>query len=156
LIINKQLPKEQKMKNLAVILIVCFTLNSCGLILRGKKQDIEFTSNQPDIEIWLDGEKIGEIKEFKSYYDQFTENGVVKKESIENKASVSLERKTRHLLEFKKNGYITKSIRIDRTPSNFIVFLDSFFLLVPLIPDFATGAIYDLEADITNIILTKQ
>jgi hypothetical protein len=69
---------------------------------------------------------------------------------------IKLESKLTYSIEFRKEGFATKTVNIQNHVGAGWIILDILGGLLPIIVDAATGAWYDLDQKNVNAILEKQ
>jgi len=118
---------------LCLIAVTVFIFNGCGLIFQGTKQDVGFDSGPGAAEVWVNGAKVGVTP-----------------------CKIELKRNEEYTIEFKKEGYQTKSYRITNGVGAGWVILDILGGLIPVVIDAATGAWSSLDQNSINATLEKQ
>jgi hypothetical protein len=115
------------------IIIICFFLTSCALIFKGTKQEVNFGSDPQRADVYVNGAKLGETP-----------------------FAIELVTKNTYTIEFRKEGYESKTVLINNKIGAGWVILDILLGLVPVVVDAATGAWYSLDQKNVNAILEKQ
>jgi hypothetical protein len=116
-----------------LLAVAALILNGCASIFKGTREEVMFDSGPGGAEVWVNGAKVGVTPcriQFKS------------KEDLK--------------VEFKKEGYETKSYFISGSVGAGWVVLDVLGGLIPVIIDAATGAWYYLDQTNINAVLEKQ
>lgn len=115
------------------ILVGVFLFAGCATIFKGTKEDVFLDGGPGAVEVYLNGEKIG--------------NAPVK---------IELKRDQEYKVDFRKDGYVSKTYQISSKIGLGWVVLDVIGGAVPLVVDIATGACYSLEPNSINSVLEKQ
>lgn len=113
--------------------IVAFLFIECATVFKGTSEDVYFNSDPTGTQVYINGQYMGRTP-----------------------VNLKLESKKSYNIEFKKEGYITKSYTITNHVGAGWVILDVIFGLVPVIVDAATGAWFKLDQDNVNLVLEKQ
>jgi len=121
-----------KIKILALGLAILY-FSSCATMFKGTSEEVNFNSDPQKAGIWIDGKKMG-MTPF----------------------SLKLESKKNYTIEFKKDGYTTKTFNITNHIGAGWIILDVLGGLIPVIVDAATGAWYSFDQKNINMILEKQ
>ncbi len=121
-----------KIKILAVALM-CIYLSSCALVFKGTKEDVSFRSDPQRAEVHVNGVRMGETP-----------------------LTLKLVTKQTYAIEFKIDGYKSKSVQINNKVGAGGVVLDILAGLFPVIIDAATGAWYSLDQKNIDAVLEKQ
>lgn len=118
-----------------VALLTCMVLifNSCAIIFSGTNAGVRMDSSPDGVEVWVNGAKAGVTP-----------------------CKIELKKNQEYSIEFKKEGYQTRSYRLTNSVGAGWVVLDILGGLVPVIIDAATGAWYSLSQDNINAVLEKQ
>lgn len=116
-----------------LIAVAAFIFNGCAIIFKGTKEEVSFDSGPGAAEVYVNGAKVGVTP-----------------------CRVQLKSKEEYTIEFRKEGYQTKSIRISNSVGAGWVVLDILGGLIPVIIDAATGAWYYLDQTSVNAVLEKQ
>ncbi|PIU45482.1 MAG: hypothetical protein COS95_03520 [Ignavibacteriales bacterium CG07_land_8_20_14_0_80_59_12] len=116
-----------------LIAVAAFIFNGCALIFQGTSKNMSFDAGPGSAEVWVNGAKVGVTP-----------------------CKVELKRNQEYSIEFKKEGYQTKSYRITNGVGAGWVVLDILGGLIPVIIDAATGAWYGFDQDNVNAVLEKQ
>lgn len=113
--------------------VTVLMFNGCALIFQGTSKNMSFDSGPGSAEVWVNGAKAGVTP-----------------------CKIQLKRNQEYTIEFKKEGYQTKSYRITNGVGAGWVILDILGGLIPVIIDAATGAWYGFDQDNVNAVLEKQ
>lgn len=116
-----------------LIAVSALIFNGCALIFQGTRQNVSFDSSPTAAEVWVNGAKVGLTP-----------------------CKVDLKRNQEYTIEFKKEGYQTKSYRITNNIGAGWVILDILGGLIPVVIDASTGAWYSFDQNSVNTILEKQ
>lgn len=116
-----------------VLVMACLYLVSCATIFKGNSSKVDFNSDPQGAKILVNGNYMGDTP-----------------------IRLKLESKKTYNIEFRKEGYKTKTFNITNHVGAGWIVLDVLFGLVPVIVDAATGAWYDLDQKNVNAILEKQ
>lgn len=122
-------------KAISIFVIISFFLlsSSCATLFKGTSQEVNFNSDPQKAEVWVNGTKMGVTP-----------------------LALKLESKKTYTIEFKKEGYETKSYNITNHIGAGWIILDVLAGLVGVIVDAATGAWYSLDQKNVNAILENQ
>ncbi len=120
---------------LSIFLVASLFLltSSCATLFKGNTSKIDFSSNPQGAQIYVNGNYMGDTP-----------------------IRLKLESKQTYNIEFRKEGYKTKTFNITNHVGAGWIVLDVLFGLVPVIVDAATGSWYDLDQKNVNAILEKQ
>ena len=121
-----------KTKIIAVFL-ACLYFSSCALIFKGTKEELNFGSDPQRAEVYVNGVRMGETP-----------------------LTLKLVTKNTYTIEFRKEGYLPKTVQINNSVGAGWIVLDILAGLVPVVIDAATGAWYSLDQKNINAILEKQ
>ena len=108
-------------------------LIGCATLFKGTNEEISINSDPQRAQIFINGDLYGETP-----------------------ISVQLESKKTYTIEFKKEGFQTKTFQLNNHVGAGWIVLDVLGGLVPVIVDAATGAWYHLDQKNVNMILEKQ
>ena len=122
-------------KTVSVLVTISFilSLSSCATIFKGTSEEVSFNSEPQKAEVWVNGTKRGETP-----------------------LALKLESKRTYTIEFRKEGFESKSHTITNHVGAGWIILDVFAGLVGVIVDAATGAWYSFDQKNVNAILEKQ
>jgi len=118
---------------LSVLLISSILFIGCATIFKGSTEGINFTSQPQDADVIVNGVDLG-------------------KTPIE----INLKTNKIYTIEFKKEGFGTKTVVLNNSVSGGYVVLDILGGLLPVVIDAATGAWYTLDQEHVNAILESQ
>ena len=113
--------------------IICIILSSCALIFKGTKEEVRFGSDPQRAEVYINGVKMGETP-----------------------FALKLVTKDTYAIEFRLEGYKSKSFQINNKVGAGWIILDILFGLVPVVIDAATGAWYSFDQKNIDAVLEKQ
>jgi hypothetical protein len=122
-----------KKKLWAPVLVLCLLSASCATIIKGNSSKVDLNSDPQGAKVFVNGYFMGETP-----------------------IRIKLESKGNYILEFKKEGFKTKSFNITNHVGAGWIILDVLFGLIPVLVDAATGSWYDLDQNNINAILEKQ
>jgi hypothetical protein len=114
-------------------IITALLLNACGLIFTGTHDKVQFNSNPGDSEVYIDGQYRGQTP-----------------------MKLELRADQDYVVEFKKEGYETRSITINYSVGAGFVILDILGGLVPVIIDAASGGWYMLDQTTVGVALREN
>jgi len=121
-----------KTKIIALGLAILY-LSSCATIFKGTTEEVNVNSDPQRAQIFIDGKLMGETP-----------------------ITLKMESKKTYLIEFKKEGYKTKTFNLTNHVGAGWIILDVLAGLIPVVVDAATGAWYHLDQKNVNMILEKQ
>jgi hypothetical protein len=125
---------EGTMKKVFVlIIVVCFLIPGCATLFKGISSKLDLNSDPQGAQVFVNGNLMGETP-----------------------VRIKLESKGTYSIEFKKEGFKTKTFNIQNHVGAGWIVLDILGGLLPIIVDAATGAWYDLDQTAVNAILEKQ
>ncbi|MCF7859585.1 MAG: PEGA domain-containing protein [Candidatus Cloacimonetes bacterium] len=113
--------------------IIIIAVNGCAIIFQGTSKSMSFDSGPGAAEVWINGSKAGVTP-----------------------CKIELKRDQEYSVEFRKEGFETKSYRITNSVGAGWVILDILGGLVPLVIDAATGAWYSFDQENINALLEEQ
>jgi len=116
-----------------VIISFLFLSSSCATLFKGTTEEVNFNSDPQKAEVYVNGTRIGITP-----------------------IAIKLETKKTYTIEFKKEGFKTKTYTITNHVGPGWILLDVLAGLVGVIVDAATGAWYSLDQKNVNAILEKQ
>jgi hypothetical protein len=127
----------KKIFNLSSVLIlgiiVSVILASCATLFHGSTDTVSFSS-EPDIaKVYVNGNLLGTTP-----------------------VQLQLKSKNSYTLEFKKEGYETKTVVLNNSVGGGWIVLDILGGLIPIVVDAATGNWYGLDQDHVNAVLEQQ
>lgn len=118
---------------LFMIALFVFMFTGCALIFQGTDETVYLDSGPEGAEVWVNGARVGVTP-----------------------VQVDLKRNQEYTIEFRKDGYQTRSYRITNSVGAGWVVLDILGGLIPVIIDASTGAWYSLDQTNINAILETQ
>ena len=120
------------MKKISALLILSILLSSCATLFKGSTEDINFSSDPGDAKVYVNGVLLG-------------------------KTPVELNLKTNktYTIEFKKEGYETRTVVLNNSVVAGYVVLDILAGVLPIVVDAATGCWYQLDQEHVNAVLEK-
>jgi len=124
--------EQTSLKILSVLLVLAF-LMGCATLFKGTNEEISINSDPQRAQVFINGDLYGETP-----------------------ISVELESKKTYMIEFKKEGYETKTYQLNNHVGAGWIVLDVLGGLIPVIVDAATGAWYHLDQKNVNMLLEKQ
>lgn len=107
--------------------------NGCATIFKGTSNNVDFSSDPSGAKVYVNGYLMGTTP-----------------------VKLKLESKKVYYIEFKKEGFETKTFTITNHVGVGWVIFDVLGGLVPVVVDAATGAWYSLDQDNINAILERQ
>ncbi len=116
-----------------LFIISVYLLIGCASIFKGTSTNVDFSSDPYGAKVYVNGNLIGTTP-----------------------VKLKLESKKTYNIEFKKEGFDTKTFTITNHVGAGWIILDILGGLIPVVVDAATGAWYDLDQDNINAILEKQ
>lgn len=122
-----------RIKILSVCLACLFLFSSCATLFKGNSSKLDLNSEPQAAQVYVNGNLMGETP-----------------------VRLKLESKGTYSIEFKKDGYKTKTVNIQNHVGAGWIVLDVLTGLVPVIIDAMTGAWYGLDQTNVNAILEKQ
>lgn len=114
-------------------IITAILLASCATIFHGSTDTVSFSSDPSASKVYVNGNLLGTTP-----------------------VQLQLKSKNSYTLEFKKEGFETKTIVLNNSVGAGWIVLDVVFGLVPIIVDAATGNWYGLDQDHVNAVLEQQ
>ena len=114
-------------------MVLCFSFASCATLFKGNSSKVDFNSNPQGAQVYVNGNPMGETP-----------------------IRVKLESKGNYAIEFRKEGFKTKTFNITNHVGAGWIILDIITGLLPVIVDAATGSWYELDQKNVNAILEKQ
>jgi hypothetical protein len=118
---------------LVLMLFLTFLLTTCATLFKGSTETVAFSSDPTGAKVYVNGNLLGttpvelELKSNKSY-----------------------------TIEFKKDGYETKTVVLNNSVGGGWIILDILGGLLPIVIDAATGNWYELDQEHVNAVLEKQ
>jgi hypothetical protein len=117
----------------ALFILSIYIIGGCATLFKGSHSTVDFSSDPTGAQVYG--------------------NGVLRGTTP---ITFMLESKKTYTIEFKKEGYETKTYTITNHVGVGWIVLDVLFGLVPVIVDAATGAWYELDQDAVNAVLEQQ
>ncbi|OLD74169.1 MAG: hypothetical protein AUI33_06455 [Ignavibacteria bacterium 13_1_40CM_2_61_4] len=122
------------MKTLTVLLLcAAMIINGCAILFSGTNAGVRMESSPDGVEVWVNGAKAGVTP-----------------------CKIELKKNQEYSVEFRKEGYTTRTYRLTNSVGAGWIILDILGGLVPVVIDAATGAWYGLSQDNINTVLEKQ
>jgi len=118
--------------SIVVLISLFFLISSCATLFKGTTEEINFNSNPIGVEVWIDGKMMG-------------------KTPVKFKLSV----KKTYVIEFKAEGYETRTVNLTNHVQAGWIILDVLGGLIPVIIDAVTGAWYTIDEKYVNVTLKK-
>jgi len=118
---------------LSLIAVIFLTFGSCATLFKGSTDGVNFSSDPHGAKVYVNGDLLGttpfelELKSNKTY-----------------------------TIEFKKDGYETRTVLLNSSVGGGWIVLDILGGLFPVIIDAATGNWYSLDQDHVNAVLEQQ
>ncbi len=116
-----------------ILALTMCLLVGCAAIFSGTSDNVDFSSEPSAAKVYVNGNLMGNTP-----------------------CRLKLESKKVYQIEFKKEGYETKTFTITNHVGVGWIILDILGGLIPIVVDAATGAWYGLDQDKVNAILEKQ
>jgi len=113
--------------------VTVLLLNGCATVFKGTSNNVDLSSDPSGAKVYINGNLMGTTP-----------------------VKLKLESNKVYYIEFKKEGFETKTFTITNHVGVGWVILDTLGGLVPVVVDAATGAWYSLDQDNVNAILEKQ
>jgi len=121
-------------KALLCIFLFCLSLMfGCAAVFKGTSNTVEFASEPEGAKVYVNGAPMGTTP-----------------------VNLKLESKKTYHIEFKKEGYETKTFTLTNHVGVGWIILDVIFGLVPVVVDAATGSWYVLDQDYVNAVLEEE
>ena len=116
------------------VVLIVFLLNGCAAIFKGSSSNVDFNSDPAGAKVYVNGHLMGTTP-----------------------VKLKLESKRTYNIEFKKEGYGSKTYTITNHVGAGWIILDVLLTgLIGVVVDATTGAWYELDQDNINAILEKQ
>ncbi len=122
-----------KYRILCGVVVCVFLFGSCATLFKGNSSKLDLNSNPQGAQVFVNGNLMGTTP-----------------------VRLKLESKRTYAIEFKKEGFATKTVNIQNHVGAGWIVLDVLTGLLPVIVDAATGAWYDLDQKNVNAVLEKQ
>ena len=115
------------------IAAVIFTFSSCATLFKGSNDGVSFSSDPTGAKVYVNGNLLGTTP-----------------------VQFELKSKNTYTIEFKKDGYETKTVLLNNSVGGGWIVLDILGGLIPVVIDAATGNWYSLDQDHVNGVLEHQ
>lgn len=122
-----------KSKRVIIFLLITLMLSSCATLFKGSNENVDFSSEPVGADVYINGTLAGRTP-----------------------VKIELQSKNTYTIEFKKEGYETKSYILNNSVGAGWVVLNVLAGVVPIIVDAATGSWYNLNQKNVNMVLEKQ
>ncbi len=119
--------------SLTLVISLFVLFSSCATIFKGTSSKVDFDSRPQGAKVYANGNYMGDTP-----------------------IRLKLESKQTYNIEFRMEGYKTKTFNITNHVGVGWIILDVLAGLVPVIVDAATGAWYELDQKNVNAVLEKQ
>lgn len=118
----------------ALLTVACgLGLSNCGALFNGSKDVVNFTSEPAGAHIFVDGMDMGKTP-----------------------AQLALEVKRDHTVEYRLNGYDSRTHLVTKSAGTTWIVLDILGGVLPIVVDAATGAWNNLDESNVNMTLEKK
>ncbi len=129
---------NRHLKFIAFFTLIAFTffsLNGCATVFKGSTEEVSFASEPDSADVYVNGTNLGKTP-----------------------TKLELASKDTYTIDFKKEGYKTKSVMLNHSLGAGYLVLDIVFLLlfIPIIVDAATGNWNELDATYLKAVLEKE
>lgn len=115
------------------LIVAALILISCATIFKGSTDDVSFSSEPSGAKVYVNGNLLGTTP-----------------------VQLELKSKSSYTIEFKKEGYETKTVLLNNSVGAGWIVLDILGGLIPIIIDAATGNWYELDQEHVNAVLEAQ
>lgn len=115
------------------IAVAPLIFGSCATIFKGSTDNVSFSSDPSGAKVYVNGTLLGTTP-----------------------VQLELKSKNSYTIEFKKEGYETRTVLLNNSVGAGWIVLDALFGLVPIIVDAATGNWYSLDQEHVNAVLEQQ
>ncbi len=119
--------------SLCILALGVLPITNCAAMLKGTSEDVSFSSEPSGIEVFVNGVSMGSTP-----------------------LRLKLASKDVYTIEFKRDGFETKSYRINNNIGAVWIVLDIIAGFVPILIDAATGAWYELDQKNINAIMENN
>jgi len=123
----------RKFTSIILVIFLFLLTSSCATLFKGNSSKLDINSNPQGAQVYVNGGYMGDTP-----------------------VRLKLVSKHTYSIEFRKEGYKTKTVNITNKVGVGWVILDVLGGLIPVIIDAATGAWYELDQKNVNAILDKQ
>jgi len=130
---KKQLHRTFQIVAMLVAIGVLWSLSGCATILAGKQANVSFSADPEGAQVYVNGSLMGTTP-----------------------VQIKLENNKDYTIEFRKEGFQTKTVYLDKGIGAGWLILDIVFGLIPVIVDAATGDWNFLTTDNVKVALEKQ
>ena len=120
-------------KILLALFISVILFSGCATIFKGSTEAVNFTSQPQNADVIVNGVNLGKTP-----------------------VELSLKTNKTYTIEFKKEGFSSRTVVLNNSVSGGFVVLDILGGLLPVVIDAATGAWYTLDQEHVNAILESQ
>lgn len=117
----------------AIVAVVGTMLVGCATLFKGGEQKVAFASSPDQAKVYVDGHYMGTTP-----------------------VDLKLQVKHSYQIQFKKEGYQTRTVDINNRVGAGWIVLDVLGGLIPVVVDAATGNWYHLDQSHVNAMLEKQ
>lgn len=117
----------------SMIVILSLIVISCATIFKGSTDDVNFSSDPSGAKVYVNGNLLGTTP-----------------------VQLELKSKNSYTIEFRKEGYETKTVLLNNSVGGGWIVLDILGGLIPIIIDAATGNWYELDQEHVNAVLEQQ
>lgn len=115
------------------IAVVSLAFGSCATIIKGSTDGVNFSSDPAGAKVYVNGTLLGTTP-----------------------VQLELKSKSSYTIEFKKEGYETRTVLLNNSVGAGWIVLGVLFGLVPIIVDAATSDWYSLDQEHVNGVLEEQ
>lgn len=115
------------------IAVAALMFNSCATLFKGSSDDVSFSSDPSGTKVYVNGNLLGTTP-----------------------VQLQLESKKSYTIEFKKEGFETKTVMLNNSVGAGWVVLDVLGGLIPVVIDAATGNWYSLNQKNVNAVLEQE
>lgn len=137
---NRKNQKKMKTINFLFLCLITLSLSSCATILSGRYDKVTITSNPPNADVFVDGEKVGNTES--------TGNTILIKRKYVNSRSITLKKEGYQDLTWEAKTKIHPTFYIGAIPVTFGI---------PCFIDIATGSALTMrEKQFTKELTPKQ
>jgi hypothetical protein len=123
----------KKVVSITLVISLFLLISSCATVFKGTSNKLDLNSDPQGAKVYVNGNYMGDTP-----------------------IRLKLESKQTYSIEFRKEGYQTKTVNITNHVGVGWVVLDVLCGLIPVIVDAATGSWYELDQKYVNAILDKQ
>ena len=123
----------RKFTSIILVVFLFLLTSSCATLFKGNSSKLDINSNPQGAQVYVNGGYM-----------------------VDTPVRLKLVSKHTYSIEFRKEGYKTKTVNITNKVGVGWIILDVLGGLIPVIIDAATGAWYELDQKNVNAILDKQ